>query len=438
MFPFRDSRGELNGYKRLKFDQPRKDRNGKAIKYESPCGQPNRVYVPPGTVEVLSEPKTELIITEGEKKALCADQFGFPCLGLVGVFGWKTKAETLLLDLERVEWNGRKGIVCFDSDLSDKPEIKDAETRLAAQLKMRGATVKVARLPDGPNGEKVGIDDFIVTSGHVAFRKILEAAEDPEPVDSGSIKVPASQLDPMIEARQFLAKLTTANKERKLHFWNGSFWLYEKNRYRELSHDEIRSALYKFSDPFVSHLTRSVIGNIQSAVEALSQLQSNVEQPSWLNGKRKRQNCVAVQKGILDIDVYLSGLLDCMLPHSPNWFSPVCLPFNYDVDADFPEWSKFLKRNLDGDQDRSDLLQEWFGYHLAPLVRMQEFMLMEGEGSNGKSVVSAVLGGKLGSENVSHTPMELFGSKFSFYATLGNSQISARKSKSSIRLPKRH
>jgi len=49
---------------------------------------------------------------------------------------------------------------------------------------------KVARLPPGPadeNGKptKVGLDDFLLAHGPLELQKILDAAEDPEPADTG-------------------------------------------------------------------------------------------------------------------------------------------------------------------------------------------------------------------------------------------------------------
>ena len=108
VFPYTDDQGR-NGYTRIKPDRPRKDRNGKPIKYESPRGQPNQVYIPPGVADALPDAHRELLLTEGEKKALAAMQAGFPCLGLVGVFGWAEKNQVALLPaLERVAWNGRR------------------------------------------------------------------------------------------------------------------------------------------------------------------------------------------------------------------------------------------------------------------------------------------------------------------------------------------
>jgi hypothetical protein len=126
-------------YYRLKPDLPRKDRNQKDIKYESPKGRANRPYYPPKTLAAIDDPLQELLITEGEKKALAADQHGFPCIGLVGCHGWKEKNhERLILELEQIEWQGRTVYLAFDSDLSIKEDVQKAEAQLAKHLMDRG------------------------------------------------------------------------------------------------------------------------------------------------------------------------------------------------------------------------------------------------------------------------------------------------------------
>ena len=70
VIPYREVSGELNGYASLKPDTPRKRAGSDdRIKYERPKGMPNRVYIPPGTVQHLKNAGVELVITEGEKKA---------------------------------------------------------------------------------------------------------------------------------------------------------------------------------------------------------------------------------------------------------------------------------------------------------------------------------------------------------------------------------
>ena len=90
--PFTDASGNPTGYARLKPDRPRRQKDGKPVKYESPKGAKNRAYFPPGTRAVVVNPSLPLVFTEGEKKAAKADQEGIPCIGLVGVYGGKRNA----------------------------------------------------------------------------------------------------------------------------------------------------------------------------------------------------------------------------------------------------------------------------------------------------------------------------------------------------------
>ncbi|OWK34182.1 DUF3854 domain-containing protein [Fimbriiglobus ruber] len=186
-FPFYDPAGAFLDYVRLKPDRPRTLKK-KAVKYESPVGVANRAYVPPGTRSILADPSVLLLMTEGEKKAAKADQDGFPCVGLVGVYGWQQKrprdanrraagARELIPDLAGIAWAGRTVVIAYDSDVAQKPEVRTAEWHLAATLGAAGATVRAVRFPGGPGGEKVGLDDFLVAHGPDALRVLVAAAE---------------------------------------------------------------------------------------------------------------------------------------------------------------------------------------------------------------------------------------------------------------------
>ena len=81
--------------------------------------------------------------------------------------GEKNK-EALLPEMEHIPWQGRQVYIAYDSDITDKPDVQDAEARLAAHLTNRGAIVKVVRIPAGPpdaNGKptKLGLDDYLVS-----------------------------------------------------------------------------------------------------------------------------------------------------------------------------------------------------------------------------------------------------------------------------------
>lgn len=158
-------------YARVRIDHPGPD--GK--RYRSPKGGANRLYVPPTLLPVLSTPAVALYLTEGEFKALKATQDGFPCLALPGVWSWKTRLHGQsfpIPDFDRVVWKARRVVVVFDSDLADKPTVAWAEHALIQELRSRGADVHVLRLPDGPKGEKVGLDDYLVAHGADPFRQL--------------------------------------------------------------------------------------------------------------------------------------------------------------------------------------------------------------------------------------------------------------------------
>ncbi|CEF48211.1 unnamed protein product [uncultured bacterium] len=184
--PFFGPDGRPLGYVRCKPDNPRV-LDGKTVKYESPVGQPNRAYLPPATRAVLADPRVPLLVTEGEKKAARADQDGFACVGLVGVYGWQKKRPTdaggkktgsreLIPDLAAVAWAGRRVFVVYDSDLADKPEVLLAEWHLAGALRAAGADVRAVRLPPGAGGAKAGLDDFLLARGPDPLRGLLDAA----------------------------------------------------------------------------------------------------------------------------------------------------------------------------------------------------------------------------------------------------------------------
>jgi hypothetical protein len=200
--PFFDLDGNGTSLVRLKPDQPRKDRDGKPIKYESPKGSTNLPYFPPlgAVLAAIKDPSQPLLITEGEKKALKAAQDGFACVGLVGVSGWskrrpkgedgRAKGRRELLDqLAALPLRGRAVFISYDSDAVQKIEVRREEWALAQALGDHGALVKVVRLPAGPPNQqgqpaKVGLDDYLVANGPPALRSLMAGAGAPEKPDA--------------------------------------------------------------------------------------------------------------------------------------------------------------------------------------------------------------------------------------------------------------
>lgn len=139
----------------------------KPRRYTQPPDTQCGVYLPPllGATweEVAADPATPIIITEGELKAACACKIGFPTIGLGGVYNWRSSKNTqdLLPILEKFNWDGRDTTICFDSDDKTNPMVRMATSRLAYTLGRRHGLIKWASLPEGEDGTKQGLDDFI-------------------------------------------------------------------------------------------------------------------------------------------------------------------------------------------------------------------------------------------------------------------------------------
>jgi hypothetical protein len=192
VIPYFTADGTATGYHRLKPDRPRPDQtNGKAIKYEAPKGMSPLAYFPSGgvTAEALPDPQAALLITEGEKKALKADQEGFACIGLSGVWSWGKGGE-LLPCLAALPWEGRHVYVVFDDDAATNTNVQRAESALTRALSEKGADVRTIRLPSGPGGVKVGLDDFLVSNAPEALRELLTAPPAEAGAEASALEIP--------------------------------------------------------------------------------------------------------------------------------------------------------------------------------------------------------------------------------------------------------
>jgi putative DNA primase/helicase len=429
LFPYRSVDGAIIPFARIKLDDPRLD-DKKLIKYESPRRLGNRAYFPPGFGELFGA-SDYVLVTEGEKKALAATQAEFPCIGLVGVWGWQRKrartangkavgVRPLISDLRALNWMGRKVYIVFDSDALDKPEIRMAETELAKVLETHGAIVHVVRLPDGGDDEKVGLDDFLVahgSDGAAELRGLLESAlfwavngimESDKPND----------LD---IATAYLHDECRHADGPTLRYWRNQFWWWTGTHYRVISTDDPHKRMLDWMRKYVAKPKSRLAKDVLDGVAATVLVPEHNEQPIWLENDRPvaRPDCVAMQNGILDLAALIDGKKDVMRPNSPRWFSPTVLSYQYDPNAECPEWLKFLDTVFDGDADRIKLLAEWFGYCLTADTSMQAILLMEGPRRSGKGTTLRVLRKLVGEDNCVDPRLSTLDSMFGMWGLLG-------------------
>jgi hypothetical protein len=378
VFPFLDAHGRDTGRQRVKPDRPRTF-DGKSVKYESAKGLPNLPHFPPGIAAALADPSQMLFITEGEKKAAAATQAGFPCIGLVGVYGWqlpKSKPRALLPELAGIAWTGRPVRIVFDSDATSKPEVLWGEWHLFGVLGKDGAAVKIIRLPEGPAGQegkpaKVGLDDYLVANGPEAFTKLAEQAIEPtKPPKTKRKRDKATEKidDPHRLARLYLVlkakhpdRLRIVFYREQFHRWVGTHWVavpdaemrgelatFCKHQLDKDAAEIAKNWQEEGDPPPVPKVTTALVSNVLQALSGGVLVPQETPQPSWLGPDASPRNYVAMQNGILDVDRFLAGDPAPLLPHTPLWFSPILLPYAFDPYADCPHWRAFLARNLGG------------------------------------------------------------------------------------------
>ena len=163
-------------------------------KYLHPKGEPNSLFNPPGFD--LSQAQ-DLWITEGELKALCGFLRGLPVVALGGVYNWRTSGpeaellaegeklkdeEALLPELAQVNWSGKKVTLLYDSDITLGHGAYPAFERLAEQLYRLGAEeVRILSLPSVSQGQKTGLDEFILARKEQALPDLQAMKDRKEP-----------------------------------------------------------------------------------------------------------------------------------------------------------------------------------------------------------------------------------------------------------------
>ena len=169
--PYFTAKGAALQMFRFRYSLPKIDANGRLMKYSQPVGSAPAVYLPQlkgvNWEAIQQNSNVELIITEGELKAACATKAGHPCIGLGGVWNFKSTALDIefLPQLEEFTWVGRKVWIVYDSDSVYNLQVQKALNALARLLAVKRADVLIA-VPPAQEVEgkkvKVGLDDYVV------------------------------------------------------------------------------------------------------------------------------------------------------------------------------------------------------------------------------------------------------------------------------------
>lgn len=266
-----------------------------------------------------------------------------------------------------------------------------------------------------------------------------QSTADGQPTATTGAEVIEADDDPHRLARINLERYASHHAGRTLRFWRDEWYTWKHNRYLKITERELRAKLSlaikeefnrlnldrqesTTSDdggpPTAQKVSISMVSNVLQATSGMTVISSDVELNTWLPTKERRPY-ISMSNGLLDIDAAIANQDDYLMPNTPQWWSMVSLPYPFDPTATCPRWDAFLEYNLEMDPERIKLVQEWAGYLLLNTTDEQKFMILEGEGKNGKGVFIAGITAMLGEGNVSNVSLENFGNRFQLTDTIG-------------------
>jgi putative DNA primase/helicase len=201
------------------------------------------------------------------------------------------------------------------------------------------------------------------------------------------------------ETKQKASFAELANKfigGRSIHHYQGRTLLYDRTRYVEETAlpTKVRRWLIENDQPHNNHTVSNVVGAIQ-AITFIDSLKYP-SMPFHFGSGEFPRSVIAYRNGLLDVDGYCAGRRELM-PHTADWVSAVCLPFDFDPSAQCPQYDAFLDWAMG--KDYQQLWDEWGGYCLTADTSLQRFLLKFGPTGSGKGTTDSVLQAVLGDGN---------------------------------------
>jgi len=366
-------------------------------KYTQPPRMPPRLYLSSlGGIDwkrIAKDPTKPLLITEGEKKAAAACKAKYACIGLGGVFNFAKNGQ-LLPDWENFNLTGRSITIVYDSDAASKLPVRCAEYLLAIQLIARGASVTRVRLPQPKGGEKVGLDDFLITRGFPSNVNAARAAFDALPREKIDPAYPPhlTELGNAIRfANEFKDKLRYVPQMKR--------WIVQDEDTRLWKVDKDGAAMRcAKSLPYLLAKEAEKLAE-EKIVKTFNKWARTSESEKSLNATVKlaaTEPEVILDEEVIDSDPWAlafkngkaidlrTGTLRNI--ESDDFFMK-SIGTSYDPNAKCPRFEKFALEIMRGDKELAAFLQRVVGYCLTGDMSAQCFFVFYGHGANGKTTL---------------------------------------------------
>ena len=238
--------------------------------------------------------------------------------------------------------------------------------------------------------------------------------------------------DPLPSAGRFAEQFHMDDGVLALRHQGGLFYRHQGARYREIDESSIRAKLYEWlafakcrqaskdeEDKFVPFKPNiSKVSNVLDALRAVCNLPTSYAAPCWLDGCAgpDPSEIVACSNGLLHIPTKR------LMPSTSRFFTLNGLEFAYDPHAAQPKTRlRFLNQIWPDDLQSRGTFQEWVGYLLTPVTRMQKMLLLIGPKRAGKGTIGRVIRMLLGEGNVCTPTLAGMAEPFGLASLIGKS-----------------
>ncbi|MCK5172004.1 MAG: hypothetical protein KAR47_01350, partial [Planctomycetes bacterium] len=242
---------------------------------------------------------------------------------------------------------------------------------------------------------------------------------------------------PITIARKLHGEFTDEDRLYRHYNFQGLWCEYTGKTYEVVEATDMQNKAWRFGarclvparkedcPPVELNCTEHTVKNALSAMGSFDgvDIPSAIIAPAWLTGQDRPdpEYVIALNNGLLDV----SGDVPELMGHTPDFLSFNPLPYDYDRDAECPEWKKFLGQVFElkqlsssetkfdedvgdfveveetvPDEEKIQCLQEWFGLLLTTEMGYHKMLGIIGPKRSGKGTIARILTAMIGASNV--------------------------------------
>ena len=221
-------------------------------------------------------------------------------------------------------------------------------------------------------------------------------------------------------AKMCLDAVFSKHDQCLLRHYKGDWYLYMGGCYSPIPEEEIDKKLTGYlirsgAEVVSSAIRRDVLGNLKSD-ELCGLTSDKFTKPCLISTGESAFGFVSMKNGIINIDEIANALENgltppAVRPHTPDLFTTVRLPYEYDPTATCPKFEAYLE-GVQPKPENREILQMLAGLLLTPDMRFNVAFFIYGQGGTGKTVFMDTLQNILGPEMTCCVPLACFADRF--------------------------